>query len=175
MNAIEPLMHDDVESMLPRGFSTFVLLLTSQCATTAQLNQFFFNHRIKSRKNKRLGTRFWKGDSQIEPFLHSSAISRTARFEGHSVRIRSWLEPSWPNLHGNSRLAYHLQKTAIPSLHKPLTMLVLVARSIVHTVFLKPGRPLDLWTNDLKWMIKKRYTPSSFRIQRSDHIQNLLF
>ncbi len=58
MNAIRPLVHDDDESTLPRAFFTFVLLLTSQYATTAQLNQFFFNQRIKSRKNKRLATRF---------------------------------------------------------------------------------------------------------------------
>ncbi len=83
MNAIEPLMHDDDESMLPRGFSTFVLLLTSQYATTAQLNQFFFNHRIKSRKNRRLGTRLRKGENPQDPILNSSSISRVTRVEGH--------------------------------------------------------------------------------------------
>ena len=70
MNAIRPLVHDDDESMLPRGFSTFVLLLTSQYATTAQLNQFFFNHRIKSRKNRPFTTRFWKRESpKIQPSI----------------------------------------------------------------------------------------------------------
>lgn len=75
MKAVEPLAHDENESTVPRGFSAFVLLPLSQCATTAQLNQFFFNHRIKSRKNKLLATGFWKGESPKEPLLHSSKIS----------------------------------------------------------------------------------------------------
>lgn len=92
MKAVKPHVQDNNESTLPGNLSTFVFLLTSQCVTTAQLNQFFFTQRIKSRKTKRLATRLWNGESPKDPFFNASPISRGARFEGHPVRIPIWME-----------------------------------------------------------------------------------
>lgn len=118
MNAVELLLHDVGESTSPRClrvgglFAYLLLLITSHCATTALLGQFFFKQQNKSRKNKPLATRFRKRECQR---IRSSIAHK---FRGLPVCARIFFRihrPSKQRMHRPARWA----ETALPDKYIP--------------------------------------------------------
>ncbi len=186
-NAVEPHFHDDGASIVAAIPCTFpaslrVLGLKVNVPTffssphpdtklQHSLCQFFFNHRIKSRKNKPFAIRSWKRESQRnDPQLltnfEACQFGETPRSnpdlaEGFIIKPAQQQLVGLPSIKDRHSLSTNAADHACSGC------------KFHCRCGLAKAKPFPESLDDrVKRVFKKRYAPLSFRIQRRHEIQN---